>query len=78
MRLYLNKGDFKFEEIAKDAGVFAEGNWNTGTTMADVNGDGYLDIYVCRSAAVNPDRRRNLLFINNGDLTLLRWVTSMV
>ena len=68
-RLYLNKGDFKFEEIAKDAGVFAEGNWNTGTTMADVNGDGYLDIYVCRSAAVNPDRRRNLLFINNGDLT---------
>ena len=68
-RLYLNNGDFKFEEIAKKAGVFAEGNWNTGTTMADVNGDGYLDIYVCKSAAVNPDRRRNQLFINNGDLT---------
>ena len=68
-RLYLNNGDFKFDEIAKKAGVFAEGNWNTGTTMADVNGDGYLDIYVCRSAALNPDRRRNQLFINNGDLT---------
>ena len=68
-RLYLNNGDFKFEEIAKQAGVFAEGNWNTGTTMADVNGDGYLDIYVCKSAAVNPDRRRNQLFINNRDLT---------
>ena len=51
-RLYLNNGDFKFEEIAKQAGVFAEGNWNTGTTMADVNGDGYLDIYVCKSAGI--------------------------
>lgn len=67
--LYLNKGDFKFEEIAKKAGVFAEGLWNTGTTMADVNGDGLLDIYVCRSAAKDSSKRRNLLFINNGDLT---------
>lgn len=49
--LYMNKGDFEFEEIAKEAGVFAEGLWNTGTTMADVNADGLLDIYVCRSAA---------------------------
>ncbi|WP_420400188.1 VCBS repeat-containing protein [Flagellimonas sp.] len=68
-RLYLNKGDFKFEEIAQKAGVFAEGLWNTGTSMADVNGDGLLDIYVCRSAAKNKEKRRNLLFINNGDLT---------
>src|SRR5690606_14680260 len=68
-RLYLNKGNWKFEEIAKDAGVFAEGLWNTGTTMADVNGDGYLDIYVCRSAAKDDFKRKNLLFINNGDLT---------
>jgi hypothetical protein len=68
-RLYLNQGDFKFKEIAKQAGVFAEGLWNTGTTMADVNGDGLMDIYVCRSAASNPEKRKNLLFINNGDLT---------
>ena len=68
-RLYINKGDFKFEEIAEQAGVFASGLWNTGTTMADVNGDGYLDIYVCRSAAKAVDKRKNLLFINNGDLT---------
>ena len=68
-RLYLNQGDFKFKEIAKQAGVFAEGLWNTGTTMADVNGDGLLDIYVCRSAASNPEKRKNLLFVNNGDLT---------
>lgn len=64
--LYLNKGDFEFEEIAKEAGVFAEGLWNTGTTMADVNADGFLDIYVCRSAAQAPSKRKNLLFINNG------------
>lgn len=68
-RLYLNQGDFKFKEIAEQAGVFAEGLWNTGTTIADVNGDGLVDIYVCRSAAKNPNKRKNLLFINNGDLT---------
>jgi len=67
--LYLNKGNFEFAEIAKEAGVFAEGLWNTGTTMADVNADGYLDIYVCRSAAPNQTKRKNQLFINNGDLT---------
>ena len=68
-RLYLNQGNFKFKEIAQQAGVFAEGLWNTGTTMADVNGDGLVDIYVCRSAATNSEKRKNLLFINNGDLT---------
>ncbi len=64
--LYINQGNFKFKEIAKEAGVFAEGLWNTGTTMADVNGDGLLDIYICRSATPSADQRRNLLFINNG------------
>ncbi len=67
--LYLNKGNFEFKEIAKDAGVFAEGLWNTGTTMVDINSDGLLDIYVCRSAAKDDFKRKNLLFINNGDLT---------
>lgn len=67
--LYLNEGDFKFKNIAKEAGVEAAGLWNTGVTMADVNNDGWLDIYVCRSAANLAERRRNLLFINNRNLT---------
>lgn len=68
-KLFLNKGYFKFEDITVEAGVEAAGLWNTGTTMADVNGDGLLDIYVCRSAANDPNNRKNLLFINQGDLT---------
>jgi len=67
--LYLNKGNFEFEEIATSAGVRAEGLWNTGVTMVDVNADGWLDIYVCRSAAALGIRRKNQLFINNRNLT---------
>ena len=64
--LYLNQGDWKFTNVAAEAGVEAAGLWNTGVTMADVNQDGWLDIYVCRSAAADPNARRNLLFINKG------------
>lgn len=67
--LYLNKGDFEFDEIAVSAGVDAPGLWNTGVSMIDINNDGYLDIFVARSAAKNPFYRKNLLFVNNGDLT---------
>ena len=67
--LYLNEGDLKFKEIAESAGVRAEGLWNTGVTMVDINADGWLDIYVCRSAAALGMRRKNQLFINNKNLT---------
>ncbi|MDH5249033.1 MAG: VCBS repeat-containing protein [Cyclobacteriaceae bacterium] len=67
--LYLNEGDFKFKEIATSAGVDCKTGWKTGVTMADVDGDGFLDIYVCYSGKGDPERRRNQLFMNNGDLT---------
>ncbi len=67
--LYINQGNWNFKNIATSAGVEAAGLWNTGVTMADVNNDGWLDIYVCRSAAQDPNARKNLLFINNQDLT---------
>lgn len=69
-RLYLNKGNMKFEDITSTAILSGTGGWHTGTTMADVNGDGYLDIYVCRSGDRNNfSDASNLLYINNGDLT---------
>jgi hypothetical protein len=68
-KLYLNKGNFEFEDITDRAGVGVKNGWKTGVTMADVNMDGYLDIYVCRSAISDSVMRENLLFINNGDLT---------
>ncbi|RLD68716.1 MAG: hypothetical protein DRI98_11490, partial [Bacteroidetes bacterium] len=67
--LYLNKGDFKFEDISEQAGISGHGEWSTGASLADVNGDGWTDIYVCNSGNVEGDERHNELYINNGDLS---------
>ena len=66
-KLYLNKGNLKFEDISSAAGITGNHQWFTGSTMADVNNDGWLDIYVCVSAKYPPSD--NLLFINNHDNT---------
>ena len=79
-KLYLNKGNFKFEDITAAAGVAGKADWTTGVTMADVNGDGWLDIYVSTVANHDPHdnngaphtyfkNSRNELFINNHNNT---------
>lgn len=68
-KLYLNKGQMEFDDITEKAGVAGESDWNTGTVMADVNGDGLLDIYVCAVVGINGFGGYNELYINNGDLT---------
>ena len=65
----LNGSSLRFDDITDKAGVGAGDGWNTGVSLVDINADGWLDIYVCRSAASNPKLRRNLLFVNNKDLT---------
>ena len=68
-KMFLNKGNFQFEDITKVSGLACPNVWSTGATFADINGDGLLDLYVCKSGAPGGENRHNELFINNGDLT---------
>ena len=65
-KLYLNKGNFKFEDITDAAGVDGKGRWCRGASIVDINNDGLQDIYVCASILLDSNMRQNLLYINQG------------
>jgi len=68
-KLFLNKGNFTFEDITARTGMHQDGMWSTGVMMVDINDDGWLDIYICSSGHMNTGHRKNKLYINNHDLT---------
>jgi hypothetical protein len=65
-RLYLNKGNMKFEDVTTEAGVGGKGGWGRGVAVIDINNDGWPDIYVCNTLLSDSAKRRNLLYINQG------------
>ena len=68
-KLYLNKGNFQFEDISEKAGIEGNKPWSTGVVMVDLNQDGLLDIYVSNAGNLEGNNHDNDLYINNGDLT---------
>lgn len=68
-RIYLNKGNLQFEDITATSGINGKPGWSTGVTVVDINEDGLQDLYVCRARYEDAEKRRNLLYINNGDNT---------
>jgi enediyne biosynthesis protein E4 len=70
-KLYLNKGGMKFSDISQSAGVEGTAGWDNGVTLVDINNDGWLDIYICKGGTTKETEaeRRNLLYINQGNLT---------
>jgi enediyne biosynthesis protein E4 len=69
-KLYLNRGNFEFEDISENAGFGEKPQWSTGVVFVDINNDGWLDVYVCNAGhMMDSSLRRNQLFINNKDLT---------
>lgn len=65
-KLYLNKGKFVFSDVTDQAGVDGQGHWCRGVAVVDINNDGWPDIYVCASLMKDPEKRRNLLYVNQG------------
>ncbi|MDP4251073.1 MAG: VCBS repeat-containing protein [Bacteroidota bacterium] len=75
-KLYLNKGNFKFDDITDRAGFKQDSMWSTGVVFVDINHDGWLDIYVCNSGHMSDGNRKNKLYINNHDLTFTESATQ--
>ena len=76
-KLYLNKGNLKFEDITDQAGVAAKTGFKTGVSMVDINNDGWLDIYACRTSKTDDKQKDNLVFINNKNNTFTEQGKSM-
>ena len=71
-RLYFNEGGMTFTDVTTKSGILADGGWTEGITVGDVNQDGHPDIYLCRTGRdLDPDKRTNLLYVNNGDGTFV-------
>lgn len=70
-KLYLNKGNLKFEDISESAGIAGNKPWSTGVAMVDINADGLLDVYVSNAGNMEGNNHDNDLYINNGDLTFI-------
>ena len=68
-KLYLNKGNLKFEDVSEKANIKGNASWQTGASMVDINNDGYMDIYVCAVSGLLDFEGHNELYINNGDGT---------
>jgi hypothetical protein len=68
-KLYLNLGNLQFEDITEDAGIKTQGRWTTGIAMADINSDGWIDLYISCAGPYEPERRANLCYLNNRDGT---------
>ncbi len=65
-RLYLNEGHMKFRDVTKESGTGGEGKWCSGVSVIDINNDGWPDIYVCATGSNDPQKRRNILYVNQG------------
>lgn len=76
-KLFINKGELKFEDITTVAAVSDIDGWTTGVSMIDINADGWLDIYVCKSGSLNNDKERaNKLYVNQKDGTFKEQATN--
>ncbi|HMJ68058.1 MAG TPA: VCBS repeat-containing protein [Cyclobacteriaceae bacterium] len=65
-RMYLNQGDFKFNDVTETALINVQGRWNSGVSIVDINNDGWMDVYVTATMLADSANRRNMLFVNNG------------